>query len=72
MEKQKSIYLTHSEAILTERALKNQLDILLNEYDKVEGEEAKEAARNIINNNRQALKKIKDINNKFNLEYEDL
>lgn len=69
-KQQKELYLTHEEAIQTEIALNNTLKQLLIEYDEVEGEEAKEAARSIINSHRRVLEKVKDINRKFSNELE--
>lgn len=71
-KQQKELYLTHEEAIQTEIALNNTLKQLLIEYDEVEGEEAKEAARSIIKSHRTALEKVKDINRKFSNEYENI
>lgn len=71
-KQQKELYLTHEEAIQTEIALNNALNQILIEYDEVQGEEAKEAARSIIRNYRTVLEKVKDINRKFSNEYEDI
>jgi hypothetical protein len=71
MKQQKELYLTHEEAIQAEVALKIHINILLEGFELIEGQEAKEAARNIIRNNREVLKKIQEVNRKFKIEYEE-